>query len=88
MDEEKASNIFPMIVHLWICLNLTPEEQKSCVFFYGSKEFDLIAAKKVSSNIWQGYGHYRKITENPRAYSDLRNEIFSSNCWVSLLLKQ
>ena len=27
--------------------NLTPEEQKSCVFFYGSKEFDLIAAKKV-----------------------------------------
>jgi len=69
--------------------NLTPEEQKSCVFFYGSKEFDLIAAKKVvpkkypqaKFHIWQGYGHCRKITENPRAYSMiLRNEIFSSNC--------
>ena len=68
--------------------NLTPEEQKNCVFFYGSKEFDLIAAKKVlpqkypqaKFHIWQGYGHCRKITENPRAYSMiLRNEIFSSN---------
>ena len=59
--------------------NLTPEEQKSCVFFYGSKEFDLIAAKKVlpkkyphaTFHIWQGYDHCCKITENPAVYCKL-----------------
>ena len=88
MDEESIKHISHDCAFVDLP-NLTPEEQKSCVFFYGSKEFDLIAAKKVlpqkypqaKFHIWQGYGHCRKITENPRAYSMiLRNEIFSSNC--------
>ncbi len=87
MDEESIKHISHDCAFVDLP-NLTPEEQKSCVFFYGSKEFDLIAAKKVlpqkypqaKFHIWQGYGHCRKITENPRAYSMiLRNEIFSSN---------
>ena len=88
MDEESIKHISHDCAFVALP-NLTPEEQKNCVFFYGSKEFDLIAAKKVlpqkypqaKFHIWQGYGHCRKITENPRAYSMiLRNEIFSSNC--------
>ena len=88
MDEESIKHISHDCAFVDLP-NLTPEEQKSCVFFYGSKEFDLIAAKKVlpqkypqaKFHIWQGYGHCRKITENPRAYSKiLRNEILSSNC--------
>lgn len=88
MDEESIKHISHDCAFVDLP-NLTPEEQKSCVFFYGSKEFDLIAAKKVlpqkypqaKFHIWQGYGHCRKITENSRAYSMiLRNEIFSSNC--------
>ena len=63
--------------------NLTPEEQKKCVFFYGSKEFDLIAAKKVvpkkyphaTFHIWQGYDHCCKITENPGVYCKLLGEM-------------
>ena len=87
MDEESIKHISHDCAFVALP-NLTPEEQKNCVFFYGSKEFDLIAAKKVlpkkyphaTFHIWQGYGHCRKITENPRAYSMiLRNEIFSSN---------
>ena len=88
MDEESIKHISHDCAFVALP-NLTLEEQKSCVFFYGSKEFDLIAAKKVlpqkypqaKFHIWQGYGHCRKITENPRAYSKiLRNEILSSNC--------
>ena len=63
--------------------NLTPEEQKNCVFFYGSKEFDLIAAKKVipkkyphaTFHIWQGYDHCCKITENSAVYCKLLKEM-------------
>ena len=88
MDEESIKHISHDCAFVALP-NLTLEEQKSCVFFYGSKEFDLLAAKKVVPkkyphaifHIWQGYDHCRKITENPRAYSMiLRNEIFSSNC--------
>lgn len=96
MDEESIKHISHDCAFVDLP-NLTPEEQKSCVFFYGSKEFDLIAAKKVlpqkypqaKFHIWQGYGHCRKITENPRAYSMiLRNEIFSSNCWLGKLVTE
>ena len=63
--------------------NLTPEEEKNCVFFYGSREFDLIAAKKVlpkkyphaTFHIWQGYDHCCKITENPGVYCKLLGEM-------------
>lgn len=46
MDEESIKHISHDCAFVDLP-NLTPEEQKSCVFFYGSKEFDLIAAKKV-----------------------------------------
>lgn len=46
MDEESIKHISHDCAFVALP-NLTPEEQKNYVFFYGSKEFDLIAAKKV-----------------------------------------
>ena len=88
MDEESIKHISHDCAFVALP-NLTLEEQKSCVFFYGSKEFDLLAAKKVVPkkyphaifHIWQGYDHCRKITENSVVYSKiLRDEMLSSNC--------
>ena len=82
MDEESIRHISHDCAFVDLP-NLTPEEQKSCVFFYGSKEFDLIAAKKVlpkkyphaTFHIWQGYDHCRKITENSAVYCKLLKEM-------------
>ena len=82
MDEESIKHISHDCAFVALP-NLTPEEQKNCVFFYGSKEFDLIAAKKVlpkkyphaTFHIWQGYDHCCKITENPGVYCKLLEEM-------------
>lgn len=82
MDEESIKHISHDCAFVTLP-NLTPEEQKSCVFFYGSREFDLIAAKKVlpkkyphaTFHIWQGYDHCRKITENSAVYCKLLKEM-------------
>ena len=89
MDEESIKHISHDCAFVALP-NLTPEEQKSCVFFYGSKEFDLIATKKVvpkkyphaKFHIWQGYDHCRKITENPRAYSKILRDEMLTNATV------
>ena len=89
MDEESIRHISRDCAFVALP-NLTPEEQKSCVFFYGSKEFDLIAAKKVlpkkyphaTFHIWQGYDHCRKITENPIVYSKILRDEMLANATV------
>ena len=86
MDEESIRHISHDCAFVALP-NLTPEEQESCVFFYGSREFDSIAAKKVVPQkyphakfyIWQGYDHCRKITENPRVYCKLLEEMIKKN---------
>ena len=89
MDEESIKHISHDCAFVALP-NLTPEEQKSCVFFYGSKEFDLIAAKKVVPkkyphaifHIWQGYDHCRKITENSVVYSKILRDEMLTNATV------
>ena len=86
MDEESIKHISHDCAFVALP-NLTLEEQKNCVFFYGSREFDLIAAKKVlpkkyphaTFHIWQGYDHCCKITENPAVYCKLLEEMIKKN---------
>ena len=89
MDEESIKHI-SHDCSFFALPNLTPEEQKNCVFFYGSKEFDLIAAKKVlpkkyphaTFHIWQGYDHCCKITENSAVYSKILRDEMLTNATV------
>ena len=89
MDEESIKHISHDCAFVALP-NLTPEEQKNCVFFYGSKEFDLIAAKKVlpkkyphaTFHIWQGYDHCCKITENSAVYSKILRDEMLTNATV------
>ncbi|MDD3340294.1 MAG: alpha/beta hydrolase [Lachnospiraceae bacterium] len=56
--------------------DLPPEEQRKCVFSYGSKDFNVGKAKKGCKKIyphakfqlWNGYGHCEKITADTENY--------------------
>ncbi|WP_282711430.1 alpha/beta hydrolase [Lancefieldella sp. Marseille-Q7238] len=87
IDEQSIKNI----CHDCAFVNLpvlSEEDQKACLFLYGSKEFDLWAAKKVlpkeyphaRMRIWDGYGHCAKMSADSMGYCNmLRNEIANSN---------
>lgn len=75
MDENSVINIVRSCAAVRIP-SLSKEEQKKCVFCYGSKDFDLHAARKTISkklpyaalNIWKGWGHCNKITDSGPEY--------------------
>lgn len=67
--------------------SLSKEEQLNCTFSYGSKEFDLIGARRIlpekypfaKMKIWNGYQHCTKLTSDPLAYCDmLKNEMITN----------
>ena len=59
--------------------SLSKEEQLNCTFSYGSKEFDLIGARRIlpekypfaKMKIWNGYPHCTKLTSDPLADGDM-----------------
>ncbi len=58
---------------------LSAQMQKKCTFAFGEKDSDLKMAKKVQPVkypyaefiIWKGYDHCTKMTEDPKAYSQI-----------------
>ena len=59
--------------------DLTPEEQKKCIFAYGSKDFNVPKAKPGCKKfyphaqfiLWKGFDHCAKITDDPAAYAEM-----------------
>ena len=57
---------------------LTPEQQRGCVFAYGEKDSDLKRAKKLclkkyphaKLKVWPGKGHCTYLTEDPSGYAE------------------
>ena len=83
MDEQSIHHIFRDCAYV-ILPNLAKEEQKRCLFLYGSKDFDLRCARKILPKkypyarlkIWEGQGHCTKITADSYAYCKmLKNEM-------------
>ena len=82
MSEESIINI----IHDCSFVNLpmlSEDEQRKCLFTYGSKEFDLRSAKKylpknypyASLRLWNGYGHCTRITKDTENYCmEIREE--------------
>ena len=64
---------------------LTPEKQSHCVFAYGSKDPNLIKAKKgwkkayphATFVLWNGYDHCEKITADTDAYVNMLKQYLS-----------
>lgn len=77
IDEQSIKNICYDCAFVKLPI-LSEEEQKKCLFLYGSKEFDLKSAKKALPKnypsarlkLWNGYGHCTKMTSDTSEYCE------------------
>lgn len=75
LDEGSIKNIIHTCAFVKIP-DLSKEDQKKCIFCYGSKDYNLKDAKKIMPRrleesklkIWEGYNHCERIAKDNEAY--------------------